>query len=638
MANHYGWSGKMLEVDLTTGLLRILDTGAWLPDYIGGVGVAAALAWQRLRPGMDAFDPDNPLMIMTGPLTGTLASGAGRVEVCGVAPQQNPSIYSRSGMGGHWGAELKYAGWDGVIVTGVSPTPVYLLIENDTVVLHPADGLWGQGVYGTTRSLRSKHGARSRVVAIGPAGERRSRIAALLTETGNAAGQGGYGGLMGAKRLKAIVVRGTGGVRLAYPRAFMDVCLSASREGFTPTQRQLNPLGTPGSRQRKCGFCMSPCAHPLVMNQALRPGESTGNVALHCYRFDTQTPHDDSPRMLATDLGLNGWEVSYGIIPWLQMCKQEGLIQSIDGLDIPAPAAPLIYQRDTEPVTTDFVHMLMRKIASREDALGDALAEGTCRAAELLFDGQGAPLLDRIYPRRAGQTSHWAGHWGPGGTVKFPNWLVPVLQWCVDTRDPASDSTHSFTTHAQHYLAKDGPLPASKVAAVARKIYGVEGVGDPAVSYQLPGSKAAPALWHHLRGMLVDSLILCDYEHARVFSMLSDDGQADTGLMAKLLAAATGEHVTEATLDQASARIWTLQRAIDVHYFGRSRGTDEATLDAYRLPGKDDGVVLDRTAFLPLLTDYYRRAGWDAVSGWPTCSSLEALGLDDVATRLYCAD
>ena len=157
------------------------------------------------------------------------------MEVAGIAPQQRPSVFSRSGMGGHWGAELKYAGYDGVVVQGQSDKPVYLWIDDDKVEIKDAQELWGKGTYATTAILRGIHGPQTRIVSCGQAGERLSRIAVVQTETGNAAGQGGYGAVMGSKKLKAIAVHGTAGVRIAHPEAFMEACLNASREGQTPT-------------------------------------------------------------------------------------------------------------------------------------------------------------------------------------------------------------------------------------------------------------------------------------------------------------------------------------------------------------------------------------------------------------------
>jgi hypothetical protein len=291
------------------------------------------------------------------------------------------------------------------------------------------------------------------------------------------------------------------------------------------------------------------------------------------------------------------------MIPWLQMCKQHGLIERIDGVDIPVPDTPLKYQRETAPFSSEFIHTLVRVIAFREGELGDALAEGTCYAADRLFGGQGIPLLDRIYPRHCGQTEHWGGHWGPGGTVYWPWWLPPILQWCVDTRDPANDSTHQWTEHAQWYLPVSGPrrglIPTETARAVCARVYGNPDVCNPGITYDPPETKALPAIWHSHRGMIVDSLVLCDYENTRVFSASIEDGGADTAQMSKLFSACTGYDVSEQELDLAGERIWNQLRAIDVRNHGRNRAIDESTIDGFMYPGKDDGVMLDRERFLP---------------------------------------
>ena len=650
MSEPCGWTGQILRIDLSSGETSTVDTMRYVPDFVGGAGVAARLAWEELSPALDPFSPQNRLYIMAGPLTGTLASGAGRVEVLGVAPQQRPSIFSRSGMGGHWGAELKYAGYDGVIVQGEAAEPVYIWIDDGRVDIREAGTLWGKGTYATTSILRGIHGPAARVISCGQAGERRSRIAVIQTETGNAAGQGGFGGVMGAKRLKAIAVRGTAGVRVAKPHEFLDLCLGASREGQRPghygiRRRWGRPSRDDGGRAqggfriRKCGFCMTPCAHPIVENVTAADGLGVPSVARHCWGYMGTTREVDAvARALTSDYGLNGWEITYGMIPWLQMCVQHGLIDAIDGLEIPVPDRPLEYMRDTAPYGSEFIHHLVRKIAFREGELGDALAEGTCYAAHTLFDGAGVPLLDRIYPRHCGQTEHWGGHWGPGGTVYWPWWLPPVLQWCVDTRDPANDSTHQWTEHVQLYLPESGPLCGpfhlEQVRTICARVYGNADVCDPAYTYDPPEAKAIPAIWHSHRAMIVDSLVLCDYENTRVFSGESEEGMADTALMAKLFSACTGCELSEAELDRAGERIWNQLRAIDVRYFARDRGIDESTIDGFLYPGKDDGVMLDRDRFLPLLDAYYALSGWDRATGWPSRAKLGALGLSDVADAL----
>ena len=646
----YGWAGNLLRVDLSSGKTWTTETADYVPDFVGGVGIASRIAWEELSPGIDAFDPENMLFMMVGPLTGTMASGAGRVEVLGIAPQQHPPVFSRSGMGGHWGAELKYAGYDGIIVQGKADKPVYVWIDDDQVEIRDAANLWGRGTYGTTKALRALHGPMTRVVSCGQAGERLSRIAVIQTETGNAAGQGGFGGVMGAKNLKAIAVRGTGGVKIARPKAFFDLCIHASREGESPHRRRAraNPVDRKGVltddegntfRMRKCGFCLTPCIHRIFENVEATDGTSAASVAQQCWGYMGTSPKVDRvARAMTSDYGINGWEITYGMIPWLQMCKQHGLIDQIDGIDIPVPDKPIAYLRDTAHYPSEFIHMLIRKIAFREGALGDALAEGTCYAASRLFGGKGAPLLDRIYPRHCGQTEHWAGHWGPGGTVYWPWWLPPILQWCVDTRDPANDSTHQWTEHVQFYLPESGPrrgpFSLEKTRDICAKVYGNPDVCDPAFTYDPPEAKAIPAMWHSHRGMMVDSLILCDYENTRVFSLQSEDGMAQTDLMARLFSDSTGCDLSEEAFNRAGERIWNQLRAIDVRNFGRDRAIDASTLDGFMFPGKDDGVMPDREKLLMLLDTYYELSGWNPANGWPTRDRLTALGLGDVADGL----
>ncbi len=644
----YGWTGKILRVDLTSGTVSTMDTAAYLPAYVGGLGIAARIAWDELQPGVGPFDAENVLFVMVGPLTGTLASGAGRVVVAGIAPQQRPPVFSRSGVGGHWGAELKYAGYDGIVVVGRAEKPVYLWVNDGEAELRDAADLWGRGTFATSTTLRQRHGPATRVMSCGPAGENLCRIACMQTETGNAAGQGGYGAVMGSKRLKAIAVRGTGGVRVADPPRLIELALGASREGMSYHRRSRS-----GRRQReneipaarhlkKCGFCASNCASYRYM---AAPGvTSTGSHTVHpfCYRFRQAPEAWLESAVLTGDLGLNGWETAYGIIPWLQLCKQHGLIDTVDGIEIPVPETEIKRLRDTAPVSAEFSAALLHKMTYRDGELGDALADGACYAAERLFGGQGLPLLDLIYPRRAGQTSHWNAHWIH--PVRFPFLMVPLLQWCVDTRDPASDAIHGYAQHMLTYLPYTawegaGAVTLEQARAVCEKVYGEPDACDPAYTYDKPETKAIPAMYHHHRAMVNNCMVLCERETIRVFSMESEDYAADTALMAKLYQAVTGEEMSEADLDRAGERVFNLLRAIDVRNHGRARNgasshSDWATVEGMVGPSIPDGVPLDLGQFSTVLDRYYELRGWNPENGWPTRPRLETLGLQDVADEL----
>ncbi len=217
MGQACGWAGKILRVDLSAGRIDVQDSMELASPYLGGRGFAARIAWDEIPRGTGPNDPANRLMVMPGSLTGTTAPYSGRSGVYAVSPQAYPiPWFSRSSLGGHWGAEFKYAGYDGIVVYGKASEPVYLSITDDKVEIRSARHLWGQGLYATQQKLMDELGQQTRIVAIGPAGENQSRIAVVATETESAAGQGGYGALMGAKKLKAIAVRGSGAIHIAH--------------------------------------------------------------------------------------------------------------------------------------------------------------------------------------------------------------------------------------------------------------------------------------------------------------------------------------------------------------------------------------------------------------------------------------
>ncbi|HIC89254.1 MAG TPA: hypothetical protein EYP04_07600, partial [Anaerolineae bacterium] len=258
-----GWVGKILWVNLSDRTVRTLDTMDYGPQYIGGRGIAARIAWDSLPRGVGAFDPENLLMIFTGPLTGTTAPFSGRTAICGLSPQGWPhEWFSRSNLGAHWGPSLKYAGYDGLVIEGKADRPTTLWIEDGQVRFLDAGHLWGKGTMETQKILLSELGAGVRVLTIGQAGEKLSRIATISTETGSAAGQGGYGAVMGSKKLKAIAVRGSGPVYVAQPDLFVTRCKAIVEEVRTGTPWSLlEPDDSPRPGPVRTGCRHRPAKH-----------------------------------------------------------------------------------------------------------------------------------------------------------------------------------------------------------------------------------------------------------------------------------------------------------------------------------------------------------------------------------------
>lgn len=222
----FGWTGKLLRVNLTNGTIKteaLNVNDAKL--YLGARGLGTKIFMDEVDPKVEPFSSENKLIFLTGPLTGTFATSGGRYEVVTKAPLTG--TIGASNSGGHFGPELKYAGYDGIIFEGKSDKPVYLFIDNDKVELKSAEHLWGKTVNETTDELLKAAPEGSRIACIGPAGEKLVLFATVMNEKGRAAGRSGLGAVMGSKNLKAICVKGSKSVQVADPKGFYNACLDA---------------------------------------------------------------------------------------------------------------------------------------------------------------------------------------------------------------------------------------------------------------------------------------------------------------------------------------------------------------------------------------------------------------------------
>ena len=255
-----GYAVKILRVNLTTRTTGVIDTEKY-EEFGGGYGMGTAIFWDlAAAPGewdmQDPYDPRNVLPIMAGTMAGTSVPGAGRTSVCGMSSETFPtSEFFRGNLGGHFGSALKQAGWDGVVVEGSADEPVWINIINDQVRIESARELWGLDTWATQDRIASMVGGRTRfgdewqqigtsyttarpqILCIGPIGETKSRLAALITGSGISARVGGHAAVFGAKNLKAISVTGTGSISMADPKAVLETRLRHMSSGpVTPSQ------------------------------------------------------------------------------------------------------------------------------------------------------------------------------------------------------------------------------------------------------------------------------------------------------------------------------------------------------------------------------------------------------------------
>ncbi|MCE5258058.1 MAG: hypothetical protein LLG44_03245 [Chloroflexi bacterium] len=652
-----GWVNRILRVDLSTMSIRAQETAPFVPDFLAARGLAAKFVWDEYPEPVEPFDPRSPLMIFTGALTGSRSAYSGRCTVAGFSPQGWPyHWFTRSNIGGHFGGELKRAGYDGMIIVGAADTPVRIMISDDEVSILPADELWGALALDTLDTLESLEGKGTRSLAIGPAGERLACIATIQTATSSACGHGGFGAVMGSKLLKAISVRGSGKVALADEErvnSFSKALGNALRSRQTNPEhvRHLNErLSAEGGGSVRAYACTEACPTPCNLYYRDIPGivqqrsytghwacvgtllagmdEQTGIPRRGVFDFRLGTRAGMEMNVLCNQYGLNQWDLLIGMVPWLEACQRTGILSTINGLPVDF-RSPVFW--------SEFLHA----IAYRE-GMGDVLALGGWAAARSLNLGEN---LMRRYYTGWGHAGHWDGHGDLANYAVYPYWLVPVMQWLTDTRDPipsGHDYVWRMMAAAQlHPLYKAGPDAERlhKLALLGERLYGDAEATNPLSGYQ---AKGKAAYYHIRRSVIKDCLPGDDFVLPWLFDPNAPDGQPivdgipGPSIEFHLFQAGTGVAWDEAEFMRAAERVYALERANQVRHWGRDRSVDESVLPSFAYPenwpnpltGKKQ--ALDHDKARAMIDEYYTCLGWDTARGWPSPGRLEALGLGGV--------
>jgi aldehyde:ferredoxin oxidoreductase len=225
----FGWTGRIIRVNLKKGSIKKQELNMEdAKHYLGARGLGTKIFADEVDPKVDPLSPENKLIFMAGPLTGTLAACPGRYEVVAKAPLTG--TIGASNSGGHFGPEMKFAGYDGIVFEDKSEKPVYLYINDDLIELRSAEHLWGKTVFETTDELLKETSEEARVACIGPGGEKMVLFATVMNDKHRAAGRSGLGAVMGSKNLKAVVVKGSKSIEVAKPKEFLDVCKDARKK------------------------------------------------------------------------------------------------------------------------------------------------------------------------------------------------------------------------------------------------------------------------------------------------------------------------------------------------------------------------------------------------------------------------
>jgi|GEM_PF-484143 len=700
-----GWIGKILRVDLSNGKISTEETAKYL-DYTGGIGFGFKVVFDE-APLADPFSPDNRLVFAVGPLTGTLAPSTGRSEVISIsphvyAPQAKHPLVSRSGFGGYWGAELKFAGYDAVIIQGKAPRPVFINITDDKVTIEDAGFIWGQDTFAAQDAIKQKLGdEKVQIAIIGPSGEKLVRISPIIHRIGNAAGQGGFGAVMGSKNLKAIAVRGTGGVKVADKDGLIKYVKSV-REfqpgplGSTPlshgplswTEKHIDPkdinkqalrfdqtkscapwLEEYHIKPQSCYACPQGCY--AYMNV---PGMGGGAVSCTQWFYSWIGNRDKATflaNQLANKLGVDTFEM-FPMIQFVWFLQDEvvdgkSLLKHLQDKKLVTVELAAGLEKGHYPpkgdLGADGLETLMNMIVYRQGFLGDALAEGFRRAMDIVaakFESVGLPAAAKAVMRFENMEGIMGGVVGGNGGWGMSAHYDPrsfgyywAVNFAMENRDP---NRHSMTN-----LLEWTGLKFEQAMPVAKTIWGeevaVNGLSDLARKRDVPltwnGDKSAMAnatisRFIHLRGCIKDSISACDWVFPIMTSGRKDRAYTgDVSVEYKLFELVTGEKMNQDKLDDRAARIWNMHRLVTALEWGGGKPVNLrkehdqlpehffAPVEGRVLPvypeAEPPHPPLDHKHFEETKTVYYTYMGWDTETGLPRRSTLEKLGMKDVA-------
>ena len=421
MKTQKGWTGKRLRIDLSEGKFTKEDLPLdHLESWIGGRGLNGNVMVNETHPGLDPFHPDTTFCLAVGPLTGTCAPCTATVNAASRSPLLEPSTHATTSMGGHWGAELKFAGYDQIVIKGKANCPTYILIDDDEVQLRDAVPLWGKDTAQTTISIQEElKDRRFQVLCIGPAGERLVRYASLINSFLWDSGRLGHGAVLGSKNVKALAVRGSRSVNVADPERFASIC-QHTREKIqsNPLTQQLSSEGTLinlknanwRSSKGKDESDWSPAEDinsQYYHNNYFFSKEGCFSCPINCgrYTYIKNGPlggthfggvRGESILALGPEIGNIHWD---SILKMIHLCLLSG-IDPVSTGGIIAWAMNsydrgLLTESDTDGIAlhrgnVERAFELITKIVQR-NGFGDILAEGALRASKII--GQGTEEL-----------------------------------------------------------------------------------------------------------------------------------------------------------------------------------------------------------------------------------------------------
>jgi aldehyde:ferredoxin oxidoreductase len=694
MAKFGGWSGKVLRVDLSTGRIRTEDTIETYKDYLGGTGIGYKVLWDEVPAGTKPFDPANKIIFGVGPLAGTGAPCNGRTAITSLFPTCWPKPLVGTGhMGGQFAAELKYAGYDAIVVEGKADRPVWISIADKKVEIKDARSIWGQGIRRATVEISQQLGAEAAVAAIGQAGENLVPMSVVMNSYSHSAG--GVGAVMGSKNLKAIAVRGTGSVAIAGNKEEWEkliklhlTLLGANNQHVVPNAPQpwaeYYHAGSRwvGSKGRAWGASMPPIetgtCNPHNLN---RIAYRTNNAAFYLGEIAWQyTVRGNGctgcPIRCHTMIKVPSAAAKYGI-PEVGQNTCGGLNFGRSFFKT-FPDGP----RGMTGVEACMVGMHMAddygiwcNYSQLQRDFKKLYYSGVIKAklGEKEFSSypwdkyeKGDPsFLFALLPRIAMKQGELGLVLGLGTGYLLDQWSLSEDEWKADhelaywkmghpkhhANEEGSQCGAILNTqynrdvqcHSQTNFTRNG-LPIALQKQLATEIWGTPDAVDAIGAYTpMNGGKARMAKWSLLRKELHDSVSLCNWMGPWVASPLKERGyRGDDSIESKLYSIATGDKKDRPELDLVAERIFLLHRALTI----RDTGTKEMRSqhdtipewvyhDPSNRPVYTKGTIhMDRKDMQLAMDMFYDEMGWDKATGAPTGKTYRNAGLGKVADEL----
>lgn len=614
-----GYAGTVLQVDLTNQIVRKEPLNeAFAMAYIGGRGFSSRLQYDLNAPHVDPLSPDNVLIIAPGALTGTPAPSSGRFTIGGRSPLTG--ILGDANSGGFWGAVLKRAGYDMIVVRGQAPHPVYLWINNDQVELRDARHLWGKDMRQVEQVIKSETKKGVSIAGIGPAGENLVRFAGLIADGEHAAARTGLGAVLGAKRLKAIAVHGNRAVPLNDKRAFeelakelVELLETDSRSGQELPQYGTTALldhhqaiGMVNTRNYQTGVFEGKDkinGDALNMQYLVRP---TGCYRCPCLcdRYSRVTEGE----FAGTEVG--GPEYST-LVAFGSACGNDNLASILKANELCN-----LYGLDTIEtgnLIAFSMELYQRGIITRAETDGLDLTWGNYHAM--------LELIDRIAFRRG-----------------FGDLLAEGI------RNVAQEIGRNADRYAVHVKGMTPPPPDARAIKVYNFRYAVSPRGADHLRISAPGAYGLDALplseaatklhlWENIV-TIPDMMGLCKFPYSYYAETVERTLKKVLETIPALYTAATGLEINGDKLLLAAERLNNLERAHNVRLgYGAAQDTLPPRFTEDVMPeGPAKGKVYD--ILEPMKEAWYQVHGWDTRTGWPQREKLEALGLPDVAADL----